>query len=89
MLSEDKILPTYEQYLKEEGIQPTTREGYNSSITSLINASVNLFNPSSVKVGVSTDLNFKTPASKGNLTFERTKYETSIEEEIKRLESKD
>lgn len=49
MLSEDEILPTYEQYLKEEGIQPRTQEGYSSSIISLINANVNLFKPSSVK----------------------------------------
>lgn len=44
--------------------------------------------PNTVKVGVSTDLNFKTPAVKGNLLFKKNNFEESIKEEIKKLEEK-
>lgn len=42
--------------------------------------------PNAVKVEVSTDLNFQIPAVQGNLVFKRGNYETSIEEEIQKLE---
>jgi len=38
--------------------------------------------PERVKIEVMTDLDFKMPAAKGNLTFERRKYEESVTEMI-------
>ena len=38
--------------------------------------------PERVKVDVLTDLDFKMPAAKGNLRFERKKYEESVNEMI-------
>lgn len=44
-----RILQEYENFLKREGLRQATIEGYVRSIKSLLNGSVNLFKPDSVK----------------------------------------
>lgn len=43
------IIREYENFLKKEGLEPTTTESYVSSIESLLNNSVDILNPESVK----------------------------------------